>query len=270
MSDEITSLLAYVESATLAPIEPGLHTRPAFFEVATSPMALAGIYDRGKFLDEPGKDGAAAVCGTLVSVLANLSEQNRTDVANSLEFASRVAMREVGSGDYTPAYWKEVKKVLFHIGWSKQRDECSKDVIDGQTAGSENFSDYAIENVRNDPLYSDAEKSVVIRSMESLRSHAEKRAFFIGFTAGGRKGSFAVSVATTNNGALTMRLSAFTFNCNAAVDDYLISSIKNIRADVGKDDVVVTGDQKIIDSLRSKIEEKLGDSARDYIISVEI
>ncbi|KIO01447.1 hypothetical protein M404DRAFT_28754 [Pisolithus tinctorius Marx 270] len=266
MCEDIASLVAYVESATLAPIEPGLHTRAAFLAAAglqASPAALSEEKDRGKYLGEPGKDGAATIGGTLVSVLANLSGQNRTDVANSLEFASRVAAKEAGPDDHTSKYWEEFKKSILQIGWSK-------DFVDGQSSGAENFSDYVIANVRNDPLYSEAEKSVIIQAMESLRSQAEKRAFFRKFTAGGSKGSYGVNAATVNNGALALRFSCFTFNCNAAVDDYLIFSIKNIKADVQKDNLDVAGNQRTIDNLRSKIEAKLDQTAGDYIDSVDI
>ncbi|KAI6039597.1 32 kDa-cell wall symbiosis regulated acidic polypeptide [Pisolithus marmoratus] len=271
MSNEIASLLAYVKSATLAPIEPGLHTRAAILEAGQFTGERCGsLRDRGKYLGEPGKDGAAAIGGTLVSVLANLSGQNRTDVANSLEFASRVAATEAGTDVHTFEYWQEFKKSLFEIGWLKRKDEWSIDFVDGQMGGADNFSDYVIENVRNDPLYSEAEKSIVIRALESLRSQAEKRIFFRRFTAGGSKGSFGVTVATVNNGTLALRLSAFTFNCTAVVEDYLIFNIKDIKAAVDKDNVDVAANQGTIDSLRSTIEEKLDKAAGDYIDSVDI
>ncbi|KAI6117161.1 32 kDa-cell wall symbiosis regulated acidic polypeptide [Pisolithus croceorrhizus] len=274
MSDEITPLLAYVESAVLAPIGPGLHTRAACLTAAglqENSVALSEAGDRGKYFGEPGSDGAAAIGGTLVSVLANLTGQNRVNGrSNSLEFASRVAAKEAGSDDHTSKYWEEFKTSLFQIGWLKQKDEWSKDFVDGQTSGAENFSDYVITNVRDDPLYSEAEKSVVTRAMKSLRSQAAKRAFFRRFTAGGSKGSFGVNAATVNNGALALRFSVFTFKCNAAVDDYLIFNIKHIKADVQKDNVDVAGNQRTIDGLRSKIEAKLDKAASDYIDDVDI
>ncbi|KAI6141314.1 32 kDa-cell wall symbiosis regulated acidic polypeptide [Pisolithus tinctorius] len=261
MSNDITQAAAYIKSATLAPLQVGLYSRA---------KVLEEVGDRGKFLGEPGQDGAAAVGGTLVSVLANLTGLNRTDVANSLEFASRVAAKEVGADDHTEAYWNAFKTSIFQIGWFKQQDQWSSDFIDGTTTGAENFSDYVIENVRNDPLYSEAEKSVVIRAMESLRSQAEKRAFFRSFTAGGSKGSFGVNAASVTNGALAMRFSAFTFNCNARVDDYLIFSIKNIKADVRKDNVDAAANQRTIDAVRQQIEDKLDQAAGDYIDGVDI
>ncbi|KAI6027047.1 symbiosis regulated acidic polypeptide SRAP32-3 [Pisolithus marmoratus] len=261
MSDDIAQALAYIESATLHPIEVGFYSRAA---------VLSEEKDRGKYLGEPGQDGAATVGGTLVSVLANLTGQNRTDVANSLEFASRVAAKEVGDNDHTSAYWDAFKKSIFQIGWFRQADQWSTDFINGQTTGAENFSDYVIDNVRGDPLYSSAEKEIVIRALQSLRSQAEKRAFFRRFTAGGSKGSFGVNSATVTNGALAMRFSAFTFNCNAVVDDYLIFSIKNITADVGKNNVDAAANQRTIDSVRQKLEDKLDKAAGDYIDSVDI
>ncbi|KAI6027051.1 hypothetical protein EDC04DRAFT_2573255, partial [Pisolithus marmoratus] len=117
-------------------------------------------------------------------------------------------------------------------------------------------------------LYFDAEKSVVIRAMESLRSQAEKRAFFRRFTVGGSKSSFGVNAATVTDGALEMPFSAFAFNCNAVVDDYLIFSIKNITADVQRVyNVDVAANQRTIDAVRKQIEEKLDQAAGDYIDS---
>ncbi|KAI5987093.1 32 kDa-cell wall symbiosis regulated acidic polypeptide [Pisolithus albus] len=261
MSNDIAQALAFIESATLNPIDVGLYSRAA---------VLPGWRDRGKCLGKPGQDGAATIGATLVSVLANLTGQNRTDVANSLEFASRHAAHETGADDYTAAYWTELKKCMLRLGWFKREDQWSKDFIDGQTSGAENFSDYVIDNVKGDALYSSHEKDVIIRALQSLRSDVEKRAFFRRYTAGGDKGSFGVSLATVTDSGLEMRFSAFTFSCNAVVDDYLISSIKNIKADVGKNNVDIAANQKIIDSIRQQLEQKLGQAAGDYIDSVDI
>lgn len=262
MSDDIAEISAYVAAATLAPIEVGLLSRAG---------ALAEFRNRGENLGEEGMDGAATVGPALISVLANLTGLNRRDVANSLEFASRVAARQVGSGGtHTERYWAAFLASITRIGWFSQQDEWSSDFIEGTTTGPENFSEYVIENVRNDPLYSDAERSVIIRSLESLRSQTEKRAFFRRFTAGGRKGSFGVNSATVTNGALAMRFSAFAFNCNAVVDDYLVFSITNISADVRKNNVVIAANQRTIDRIRQSIEDRLDQYTDDYIQSVEI
>lgn len=70
--------------------------------------------------------------------------------------------------------------------------------------------------------------------MVSLQSHEEKLQFFRPFTADGTSGSLVVNAATVTNGVLTMRVSAFAFQCSAPVDDYVISSIKDIEAQVNK------------------------------------
>ncbi|KAI6016117.1 hypothetical protein PISMIDRAFT_686511 [Pisolithus microcarpus 441] len=261
MSDDIAQALAFIDSATLKPVEVGLYSRAA---------VLSEEKDRGKYLGEPGKDGAATIGAILVSVLANLTGQNRTDVANTLEFASRHAAQEAGEDNHTTAYWNKFKKSILLLGWSRQKDQRFTDFIDGQTTGAENFSDYVIDNVKSDPLYSSTEREVIIRAFQSLRSQPEKRAFFRRFTAGGDKGSIGVSVATVTDGALAMRFSAFTFSCNAVVDDYLISSIKNIKADVGKNDVVFAADQDTFDTIRERLEAKLDQATDDYIDSVDI
>ncbi|KAI6119731.1 32 kDa-cell wall symbiosis regulated acidic polypeptide [Pisolithus croceorrhizus] len=262
MSDDVAQVSAYITSATLAPIQVGQYSRA---------QVLEEIGDRGKYLGEPGEDGAAMVGGTLISVLADLTGLNRRDVANSLEFSSRVAIREVGDDNqHTSEYWIAFTRSILQIGWFRQADQWSSDFIDGRTTGAENFSDYVIENVRNDPLYSHAEKELVIRALESLRSQAEKRAFFRRFTAGGSKGSYGVNAAAVTNGALAMRFSAFAFNCSAVVEDYLIFSIRNITADVQKNNVEIAANQRTIDSVRSQLEARLDEAAGDFIDSVDI
>ncbi|KAI6004729.1 32 kDa-cell wall symbiosis regulated acidic polypeptide [Pisolithus albus] len=262
MSDDIAQISKYIASATLAPIQAGQYSRA---------RVLVEVGDRGKYLGKPGENGAATVGSTLVSVLANLTGLNRRDVANSLEFSSRVAIKEVGEpNEHTAEYWAAFTKSITQIGWFRQSDQWSSDFINGSTAGAENFSDYVIENVRSDPLYSDAEKELVIQALTSLRSQAEKRAFFRRFTAGGNKGSYGVNTATVTNGALAMRFSAFAFNCSAVVDDYLTCSIKNITADVRKNNVDVAANQRTIDSIRNQIEARLDEAAGDFIESVEI
>lgn len=261
MSDDIAQVSKYVASATLAPIQAGQYSRA---------QVLQAVEDHGKYLGEPGDDGAAMVAGTLVSVLANLTGLNRRDVANSLEFSTRVAMREVGDNQNTAEYWVAFTRAILQIGWFRQFDQWSSDFINGSTTGAANFSDYVIENVRNDPLYSAAEREIVIRSLESLRSQAEKRAFFRQFTASGTRGSFGVNVATVTNGALAMRFSAFAFACSAIVDDYLIFSIRNITASVQRNNVDVAANQRTIDSVRNQLEDRLDQAAGDFIDSVEI
>ncbi|KAI5987089.1 32 kDa-cell wall symbiosis regulated acidic polypeptide [Pisolithus albus] len=261
MSDDIAQALAFIESATLNPIDVGLYSRAA---------VLPGGRDRGKCLGEPGQDGAATIGATLVSVLANLTRQNRTDVANSLEFASRYAAHEAGADDHTAAYWTEFKKCILRLGWFKLEDQWFNDFIDGQMTRAENFSDYVIDNIRGDPLYPSSEREAIILALQSLRSHPEKCVFFRRFTAGGSKGSFGVNSATVTNGTLSMRFSAFTFNCNAVVYDYLIFNIKNIKADVGKNTVNIAANQEIIDLIRRQLEHKLDQAAGDYIDSVDI
>ncbi|KAI6135966.1 32 kDa-cell wall symbiosis regulated acidic polypeptide [Pisolithus sp. B1] len=239
MSDDIAQVSAYITSATLAPIQVGQYSRA---------QVLEEVGDRGKYLGEPGEDGAAMVGGTLIS----------RDVANSLEFSSRVAIREVGDDNqHTSEYWIAFTRSILQIGWFRQVDQWSSDFIDGRTT----------EAI---PLYSNAEKELVIRALESLRSQAEKRAFFRRFTAGGSKGSYGVNAAAVTNGALAMRFSAFAFNCSAVVEDYLIFSIKNITADVHKNNVEVAANQRTIDSVRNQIEARLDEAAGDFIDNVDI
>ncbi|KIK20885.1 hypothetical protein PISMIDRAFT_681857 [Pisolithus microcarpus 441] len=84
------------------------------------------------------------------------------------------------------------------------------------------------------------------------------------------RGPSVLAQRRVTDGALAMRFSAFTFSCNAVVDDYLIFNIKNIKADVGKNNVDVAANQKIIDSIRRQLDHKLDQAAGDYIDSVDI
>ncbi|KAI5987083.1 symbiosis regulated acidic polypeptide SRAP32-3 [Pisolithus albus] len=261
MSDNVAQALAFINSATLKPVEVGLHSRAA---------VLSEQKDRGKYLGEPGKDGAATIGAILVSVLANLSEDNRTDIANCLEYASRHAAQEVGEDIHTPEYWTKFERSFHLLGWFRQKHQRSEDFIHGQTTGAQNLGDYLIDNVKSNPRYSSTEREVIIRAFQSLRSQPDKRAFFKRFTAGGNKGSIGVSVATVTNGTLRMLFSGFTFSCSAVVDDYLISSIQNIDVAVKKDEVIFEADQNAMDASRGQLGASLDEMTGDYIDSVDI
>ncbi|KAI6039591.1 32 kDa-cell wall symbiosis regulated acidic polypeptide [Pisolithus marmoratus] len=261
MSNNTAQALAYLESVTLGPIRVGLYSKS---------QVLEKVAERGRFLDEPAEHRSATIGPILVSLLPNLTRQNMIDVLNSIEFSSRIATKEVGPDDHTAAYWNAFMRSISQIGWFKQQERWSSDFIDGQTTRAENFSDYVIEDVRNDPSYSSAEKDGILYTLNMVRNDPELRAQFRKSTAGGTKGSYGVSAATVNNNTLTLRFSAFMFNCNVVVEDYLTSSIKNVKADVGKNNVDLAANQSIIDAVRKKVEEELSKAAQEFIDIVDL
>ncbi|KAI6117442.1 hypothetical protein EV401DRAFT_1969286 [Pisolithus croceorrhizus] len=80
-------------------------------------------------------------------------------------------------------------------------------------------------NIRNDPLYTQDEKGLIIRELEVIRSQINKQ-FFCRFSVRMNLGALGVSTALEDN-ILKLRLSAFMLTCDADVQGYLTSSLSH-------------------------------------------
>ncbi|KAI5984160.1 symbiosis regulated acidic polypeptide SRAP32-2 [Pisolithus albus] len=213
---------------------------------------------------------AAIIGGTVSSVLGNLSEQNKRDVANSLEYATHIAHQKTSEDEGFERFWEEYMNCLFSIGWERTRNEWSNLSLEDTTSDVETFCDYVIDNIRNDPLYTQDEKDLIIRALEVLRSQTDKHEFFRRFTVRKSFGVLGVSTALVEDDVLKLRFSAFMFSCDAEVEDYLTTSIAHIRFDAKKGVIAARADQGIIDWYRAQIEEELERASGDYIHRIDI
>lgn len=213
---------------------------------------------------------AAIIGGTVSSVLGNLTEQNRRDVANSLEYATHVAHQKTSEDEGFERFWEEYMDCLFSIGWEKTRNEWSNLSLEDTTSDVGTFCDCVIDNIRNDPLYTQDEKDLIIRGLEVIRSQIDKHEFFRRFTVRKSRGALGVSTALVEDDVLKLRFSAFMFNCDADVQDYLTSSIAHITFDAKKGIIAARADQDSIDLHRAQLEEELEQASGDYIHRIDI
>lgn len=213
---------------------------------------------------------AAIIGGTLLSVLDNLTEQNRRDVANSLEYATHIALQETTEDEGFERFWDEYTNCLFSIGWEKIRDEQSDLSLEDTTSDIGTFCDYVIDNIRNDPLYTQEEKDLVIHGLDIIRNQSGHREFFRRFTVRKNHGLLGVSTASVEDGVLKLRYSGFMFSCNVEVEDYLNTNIAHIEFVARKGIVEARADQGTIDRLRAQIEEELEQASGDYIDRIDI
>ncbi|KAI5984579.1 hypothetical protein EDC04DRAFT_3098478, partial [Pisolithus marmoratus] len=91
---------------------------------------------------------AAIIGGTVSTVLDNLTEQNKRDVANSLEYATHVAHQKTAEDEGYERFWEEYMDCLFRIGWDKTRNEWSNLSLADTTSDIKTFCDYVIDNIR--------------------------------------------------------------------------------------------------------------------------
>ncbi|KAI6141303.1 symbiosis regulated acidic polypeptide SRAP32-2 [Pisolithus tinctorius] len=213
---------------------------------------------------------AAIIGGTLLSVLDNLTEQNRMDVANSLEYATHVALQKTTEDEDFEKFWDEYMNCLFSIGWEKIQDEQANLSLDETTSDTGTVCDFVIDNIRNDPLYTEEEKDLVIQGLEIVRNQTSHREFFRRFTVRKSRGLLGVSTASVEDGVLKLRYSGFMFSCNAEVEDYFNTSTAHIEFVARKEIVEARADQGTIDRLRAQIEEELEQASGDYVSGISI
>lgn len=213
---------------------------------------------------------AAIIGGTVSSVLGNLTEQNKRDVANSLEYATHVAHQKTSEDEGFERFWEEYMNCLFSIGWEGIRNEWSNLSLEDTTSNVETFCDYVIDNIRNDPLYTQDEKDLIIQALEVIRNQADKHEFFRRFTVRKSFGALGICTALVEDGVLKLRFSAFMFSCDADVQDYLTTSIAHITFNAKKGVIAARADQGTIDLYRARIEEELEQASGDYIHGIDI
>ncbi|KAI5991766.1 symbiosis regulated acidic polypeptide SRAP32-2 [Pisolithus marmoratus] len=213
---------------------------------------------------------AAIIGGTVSSVLGNLTEQNRRDVANSLEYATHVAHQKTREDEGYERFWEEYMDCLFRIGWDKTRNEWSNLSLVDTTSDIQTFCDYVTDNIRKDPLYTQEEKDLIIQGLEIIRSQTSKQEFFRRFTVRKSRGTLGICTASVENDVLKLRFSAFMFSCDADVEDFIVTSIAYITFDAKKGIVGARADQCTIDRLRAQIEEELEQASGDYINEFDI
>lgn len=68
--------------------------------------------------------------------------------------------------------------------------------IGGATFGEQTMKDYVINVVKDDPIYSTAEKNLVAKSLNALAKQQNVREFFRPFTASAKHGQFSVATVT--------------------------------------------------------------------------
>ncbi|KAI6027050.1 hypothetical protein EDC04DRAFT_2606029 [Pisolithus marmoratus] len=230
---------------------------------------------------------AAIIGSTVSSVLGSLTEQNRVtrdasnytlqltrvvqrDVANSLEYATHVAHQKTREDEGYERFWEEYMDCLFRIGWDKTRNEWSNLSLMDTTSDIQTFCDYVTDNIRNDPLYTQEEKDLIIQGLEIIRSQTSKQEFFRRFTVRKSRGTLGICTASVENEVLKLRFSAFMFSCDADVEDFIVTSIAYITFDAKKGIVGARADQGTIDRLRAQIEEELEQASGDYINEFDI
>lgn len=244
---------------------------PFNIERAKNFIAELELADTSEFFEkiefaEPAK--GYVNLGSLVSFVAGIDGQDRSDVLNSTLLAQLAANKKFDRERDTENWYKFYRNVLENIGWVIQDFAFTKF---NTSAG-----DFTVDKVILEILSAIAtgnELTVVAATIEALRSLSNDDGRIVLFESSShssRTGNFQIIPVTNSNGQILMRIAGFFFSTTQDVDKVLFFRYSTASAELYQGTQSVNLNKDIYNQVRQDIISKLGDRAEKFVRDLEI
>ena len=202
----------------------------------------------------------------LYSFVANVSEQNRKDVLNSVLLAQMVANEKVPDENEAINWYKVFLEVLEKIGWfveSKQVSEfiSSKDIVEVQNAIVKILKDAFGEN------YIGLLKSA-LDSIKDLSDSDGKIKAFEKNTHGTNKGCFQVGIAYEQNGSVAFNLGTFILSTKSNITRILFVNFGSDKTELQYSSSKATLNNEVFQVLRNTVVQKLANDGASFLAKI--
>ncbi|KAF8878762.1 hypothetical protein BD779DRAFT_1676741 [Infundibulicybe gibba] len=237
-------------------------------------------------LGQQGREAAATIGQTVVSVVADLNDLNRRDVSNTLEFASRYANALVPKGEES-ASWSWFHDFTSAIPTSDGL-RTRMGTFNGSSempAGTNTIAELVVGIANTGSTFDPIQRQLVQRTMNAMTLAASTgtMGLFGQFEASKRDKSFTVTAASAKDGVLTMRTIGLEFQSTGGSmrsngqfggivqkGGVLFYKYWEAWTNSTKEIVDFTANQPFLDAHREDIEQRLQKSAGEYVEEVPI
>ncbi|KAF8878764.1 hypothetical protein BD779DRAFT_1179834 [Infundibulicybe gibba] len=221
------------------------------------------------YLGNQGEEAIATVDQTLVSVAADLTDLNRRDVCNTLEFASRYADSLIPKGEdsATWSWFHNYISAIPKLGWTKHTDGPQDVDLKQMPASVSTVADLIVGIANADSTFSLIQRQLIQRTMNAMMLAAATGVMGLFDKLGTGSitevsKSFSVTAACIKDGVLTMRTVGVEFRST--------ESGTSSSQSVTKEIFDFTADQSFLDAHRKDVEQRLQESAGKYIDSTQL
>jgi hypothetical protein len=215
-----------------------------------------------------GRPSAFIVDGSLVSFVANISDQHKHDVLNATLLAQLAANKKFDRENQTVEWYSFYKTVLENVGWVVQEFEFDK--LD--TAGSRFTVDKVVLEILA-AIASGDEMAIAKKTIDALKALDDGDGRLVLFETSShslQQGNFQILLAVDDGGVVALKMGCFHFSSSDQCTRVLWFSFSSASASFYKGAQAISLNEDVYSRVRDDIIVKLGDRAVRFVKEVEI
>lgn len=214
------------------------------------------------------KQSASVDAGSLISFVAGLTAQQKSDTLNSTLLAQLAANKKYDREKQTQEWYKFYRNVLENVGWVIQEFSFSKFEAGGSTASV----DEVVINVLS-AIASGNELAVAIsmvQAMKKLPTSDGRAVLWEQESHNASQGNFQIGTAVDSSGVVVMKLGAFHFTTKEEVTRVLWFKWSGSQSQMYKATQSINLNNDVYSRVRQQVIDKLGDRATQFVADLDI
>ncbi len=211
---------------------------------------------------------AGVVRASIVSFVADVSAQHRSDVLNSALLAQLAASKLYDRESQQTAWYDFYREVLTNLGWVGQAASFRK----YQASGDEFTLAEAALKVIGDIVSLDGLR-VLQSAIAALEALPEKDGRVVLFDRSVQRtggGDFELVACSSEDGAVAMKAGEFRFSTTQRATRILSFAFSSSAVDVHTASQTMTLNPDVFATVRRDISEKLGERTKDYVAGLSL
>lgn len=238
-------------------------------ELPTTKPALQGLQLTATSLSTPDDtQGGYVVDGSLVSFVAGLDGQNKSDVLNSTLLAQLAANKKFDREKQTEDWYKYYQSVLEPLGWVIQAFKFEKYAASG---ASFEMNKAVIEILK--AIASEDETAVsqaTIDALGALDQGSHGLVLWNSSTSSVSDGNFQIAPCSLSNGSVVMKNASFYFNTTESTSGFLWFTYSTSKMSLYKSANTMTLNSEVYAKVRQAVIDKLGNKAVSFVAELDI
>lgn len=226
-------------------------------EVARSPSEMTEGGEQS-FVDQ----------GSLVSFIAGLGKQQKSDVLNSTLLAQLAANKKFNREEKPTEWYGVYREVLENVGWVIQQWAWDKT----ETQGVGFDMDKVVLKLLG-PLAFGNQLGIMIGAMQAMKALPDEDGRVTVWESNShaeRSGNFQIGLAADSGGIAVMAIGCHYFSTSQVVKKVLWWRFTSDATTHYSSSQQINLDVDIYSQVRDAVSNKLGDNARKYVLEIEI
>lgn len=215
-----------------------------------------------------GIDQSFMSAKSLVSFVAGVTAQRRSDVLNSLLLAQLAANKQFPDPEQVVDWYKAFVKVLPNLGWVIEGSEFSTFESSGTEAEVENIVIDILTSAFGSPF-----KAIIISTLGGIKKLSDANGKIKAFeknTHSQSKGAFQIGVAKEENDTVALQLGSFIVSSNEKINRILFVKVEKNKTTLQYCSSKGTLNEDVYSKIRQAVSDKLGVRFAENVTDIDI